>query len=273
MCRPGRRLASAGAAGGLVLLVVTTTAAAAVPPHAKVPTLVREQAAQTRQVLRQTGRSFLSTRQAGAIAGGVTSPRRDGRLDVVLHALGTVGAARTDQLRSLGVKILGSSSGWASVPGVALPRPGIVHAAVPYDRLNAVAALPWVAVIRPAIRPATDEIVSEGVPLHRAGDAQAAGLTGAGQKVGAISGDVDHIAQAIARGELPADVQVLKNAAYDDDEGTAMLEIVHDLAPGARLTFHSTGDTLPDYVDPFSNLVASGVTMITEDIALDDEPA
>src|SRR3954463_1320172 len=161
--------------------------------------------------------------------------RTDGRLDVLLHALGPVDAARTYQLARLGVKVLDSSSEWTEVPGVALPRPGIVRAAVPYDRVDAVAALPWVAVIRPTIKPATDAIVSEGVPLHRADDAQAAGLTGVGQKAGAISDDVDSIAQSIASGELPADVQVLQNAGYDGDEGTAMLEIVHDLAPGAKL--------------------------------------
>src|SRR3954453_9710329 len=116
MFRPGRRLASAGAAGGLVVLVMTTTAPAAVPPRAKVPTLVRDQAAAMRHLLRQTGRSVLSARQARAVAGGVTRPGTDERLDVVLHALGTVGAARTDELRSLGVKVLGNSSGWADVP-------------------------------------------------------------------------------------------------------------------------------------------------------------
>jgi hypothetical protein len=52
-----------------------------------------------------------------------------------------------------------------------------------------------------------------------------------------------------------------------------MLEIVHDLAPGARLAFATTGETLADYVDAFRLLAAAGATLVTEDIALDDEPA
>lgn len=52
-----------------------------------------------------------------------------------------------------------------------------------------------------------------------------------------------------------------------------MLEIVHDLAPGARLAFATTGETLADYVDALRLLAAAGATLVTEDIALDDEPA
>ncbi len=130
--------------------------------------------------------------------------------------------------------------------------------------------------LRPSLRPAVDvgPITAEGVQLHKADLAQARGLTGKGQKVGAISGDVDHIADAIAAGELPADVQVLQQAAsYVNDEGTAMLELVHDLAPGAKLAYASTQDTTAQYVEAFHTLANAGVTMITEDIALDDEPA
>jgi hypothetical protein len=57
-----------------------------------------------------------------------------------------------------------------------------------------------------------------------------------------------------------------------DDEGTAMLEIVADMAPGAGLAFDaSTG--LADHVNSFQNLVNAGADVITEDLAFDDEPA
>src|SRR4029453_2860002 len=115
-------------------------------------------------------------------------------------------------------------------------------------------------------------VTTEGLQLHKADLAQAHGLTGKGQKIGAISGDVDHLAESVARGELPPDVQVLRQAGYDDDEGTAMLEIIHDLAPDAKLAYASTRDTNAEYVEAFHELAAAGVTMIAEDIALDDEP-
>jgi hypothetical protein len=145
---------------------------------------------------------------------------------------------------------------------------------VPYDKLDAVAALPWVATLRPSLRPFSDAgpITAEGVTLHKADIAQQRGLTGKGIKIGAISDDVDHLADSIARGELPPDVQVVKSADFAGDEGTAMLEIVHDMAPDAKLAFATTGETTADYVNAFHLLAGAGANMITEDIALDDEP-
>src|SRR3954453_8769192 len=138
--RRRRHLVVAGVVVGLTLLTGVPAAGAAAPAQTKVPTLVRDQAAKIRKALRQSGNEALSARQARVIAGGFMPARTDGRLDVLLHALGPVDAARTYQLARLGVKVLDSSSEWTEVPGVALPRPGIVRAAVPYDRVDAVAA-------------------------------------------------------------------------------------------------------------------------------------
>ena len=177
--------------------------------------------------------------------------------------------------RSLGATVETSSADFAPVPGAVLPSAGLISAMVPFDKLDAVAALPWVATLRPSLRPAVDvgPITTEGDVLHRADVARKQGFTGRGVKVGAISGDVDHLADSVARGELPADVRVLTRADYDDDEGTAMMEIVHDMAPSAKLLYASTRDTTAEYVQAFHTLAAAGVDMITEDIALDDEPA
>ena len=62
-------------------------------------------------------------------------------------------------------------------------------------------------------------------------------IAGAGVTVGVLSDGVDSLAASIASGDLPADTQVLPGQAGDGDEGTAMLEIVHDLAPTADLAF------------------------------------
>src|SRR5207237_8160761 len=122
-----------------------------------------------------------------------------------------VGAAQAAQLRSLGATVLGSSADFAAVPGAAMPQAGLIHAVVPYNRVDAVAGLSWVAAVRPTIRPAVDAgaITSEGVTLHNATAAQNQGFTGAGQKIGVISDGTTSIAESIARGELPGTVQVL----------------------------------------------------------------
>jgi hypothetical protein len=261
------------AAGTAAAAPASTTAAAAGAGASKVPSLVRSQITKIRQAMGQRGATTLSARQASALSGGFLPVRTDGGIDLQLHALGPVGAAQAAQLRALGATVLASSADFARVPGVALPDSGLIHAVVPYDRVDAVAGLSWVAAVRPTIRPAVDvgDITSEGVTLHNATAAQALGFTGAGQKIGAISDGTTSIAQAIARGELPNTVQVLD--AGEGDEGTAMLEILHDMAPGAQLAFNTVGADLTGYVAAFHNLAAAGSTLITEDLAFDDEPA
>jgi len=240
---------------------------------AKVPSLVRQQAAKLRAAQSRSASTGLSTkadRDPGAELVGVDD---GGALDLQLHATAAVGSAQLAQLRGIGVTVRSSSAQFAAVPGAALPRAGMVHAAVPVDKLDAVAALPWVAAVRPASRPRVDAgpITSEGVALHRADIAQRIGLNGRGQRVGAMSDGVTSLAESVAKGELPPDVKVIDPGA--GDEGTGMLEIVHDQAPGAKLLFTGTGRTLEDHVAGLRKLAAAGANLITEDLAFDDEPA
>jgi hypothetical protein len=242
----------------------------------KVPALVRQEAGRVRQAMasaKAAGATRLSAAQARTVGGDFLAARTDGALDLDLHATAAVGASQADQLKALGVSVLDSSASFARVPGAALPDSGLIHAAVPVDKLDAVAALPWVAAIRPVFKPQVDAgpNTSEGVPLHNIPRAASFGFTGAGQKIGAISDGVTSISQSIALGELPSTVQVLDPG--EGDEGTAMLEILNDEAPGAQLAFNTVGADLTSYVAAFHNLAAAGSTMIAEDIAFDDEPA
>jgi hypothetical protein len=279
-----RRSSLAAAAVGAVVLsfsvgpgpasAAPTPAAAAAAPSAagKIPSLVRQQAARIRTEL---GRSTtgLSPTARKALGDDLVGVDAAGSLDLQLHANGPVGKAELTQLTALGATVRSSSADFAAVPGVALPQAGLVHASVPVGALDAVAALPWVAAVRPAIKPQTDAgpVTSEGVALHRADKAQRIGLDGRGQRVGAMSDGVTSLAESVAKGELPADVQVLDPGS--GDEGTGMLEIVHDEAPGAKLLFTGTGETLEDHVAGLRALAAAGAGLITEDLAFDDEPA
>jgi subtilisin family serine protease len=65
------------------------------------------------------------------------------------------------------------------------------------------------------------------------------GVSGADTSVCVISDGVTNRAASQATGDLPADVEVCASNPGEGDEGTAMLEIVHDLAPGAKLAFCS----------------------------------
>ena len=83
---------------------------------------------------------------------------------------------------------------------------------------------------------------SEGDKTHQAAVARAlTGRTGAGQKVCVMSDGIDSAGARAATGDLPPSIYVLPGQAGRGDEGTAMLEIVFDLAPGATLGFATAG--------------------------------
>jgi uncharacterized repeat protein (TIGR01451 family) len=87
----------------------------------------------------------------------------------------------------------------------------------------------------------TGPVNSEGDAAHRADQVRALGINGTGIRIGVMSDGVDSLAAEQALGELPAGVTVVPMQAGSGDEGTAMLEIIYDLAPGATLFFATAG--------------------------------
>lgn len=98
------------------------------------------------------------------------------------------------------------------------------------------------------------------------------GVTGAGVKVGVISNSDDHSEESVAAGELP-DFTVLpgRSGRPASGEGTAMSEIVHDLAPGASIFFASCGDSKAFMADSILALKAKGCKVIVDDISFGGE--
>ena len=84
-------------------------------------------------------------------------------------------------------------------------------------------------------------------------------MTGVGVKLCALSDGVDSLDASEAAGELP-DVDVLPGQAGDGDEGTAMLEILHDLAPGAELGFATAFTSDASFADNIRALRIGGAT-------------
>lgn len=87
-------------------------------------------------------------------------------------------------------------------------------------------------------------VVSEGVALTGAASWHAHGFTGAGAKVAVIDVGFQGLSQAVAAGEIPADVVTVDFTGYGMESlsrhGTAVAEIVHDMAPDAELTLINT---------------------------------
>lgn len=110
--------------------------------------------------------------------------------------------------------------------------------------------------------------VSQGDATHRAFRARGTFNTdGSGVKIGVISDGVNNLAAAQASGDL-GNVTVLPNQQGFGDEGTAMLEIVHDIAPGAQLYFASgTNNGIAGFAQNIRDLRNAGCDIIVDDIA------
>ena len=153
-------------------------------------------------------------------------------------------------------------------------RAGLLAARVRPDQLPALAGSAAVRFVRPVNPPLVRQgnYLSEGDRLLQAAAVrERLGSDGSGVKVGVISDGVDHLYQAQSSGDLPAGVMVLSNSE-GGDEGTAMLEIIHDLAPGAQLCFHDCGSNVIAFNRAFDQLVAAGCDIIVDDIGWMTEP-
>jgi hypothetical protein len=115
----------------------------------------------------------------------------------------------------------------------------------------------------------TGTVTSQGDRAHNAAAARNFfGVNGTGVKIGVLSDSVDFLDQSVASGNLPADVTVLpgQSGVPGSGEGTAMLEIVHDVAPGAKLFFATAFNSIESFADNIRALRAAGCDIIVDDI-------
>jgi len=148
----------------------------------------------------------------------------------------------------------------------------IVDGWIPWLRLEELAALPQVRTVRAPDYGdfSTGSVNSQGDAIHRADRARSMlGVTGSGIKTCVLSDGVTSWATAKGRGDLPATMDIRK--AGNGDEGTAMLEIVYDLAPGAPLGFYGPANSI-DMATGIRTLAAAGCRVIVDDIAYNGEP-
>ncbi|MDU1670306.1 MAG: hypothetical protein E6833_29430, partial [Bradyrhizobium sp.] len=111
--------------------------------------------------------------------------------------------------------------------------------------------------------------------LRQAMDQTAASGDGKGIKIGLLSDSFDFLKGADAdkaSGALPSSVEILKEGTSGIDEGRAMLQIVHTIAPGASLAFYSSPGSEQDFADGIRKLADAGCKVICDDIFYYHEP-
>jgi hypothetical protein len=204
------------------------------------------------------------------------------------------GRAPLDQVRrrceSLGGKVT-AEAGWY--------RHGMFSAWVPLAGAETLARTPGVSAVHlaPGRQLRVGAVTSQGAVVHKTDLVNNNGYLGAGVTVGVLSDsfDDDHADERdpgwtnanddIATGDLPGPgnpggyttpvdvIQDDNSPSTDTDEGRALLQIIHDVAPAANLAFCTTGNTDAEMAANIGRLVSSGsCQVICDDTALFDEP-
>lgn len=156
-----------------------------------------------------------------------------------------------------------------STPEYARPRPGVPHP-LPARTIS--------AAVANGVVPSALAIDSQAPVAMQAPVLSANGGYGAGVKVGVISSDIAGLAASQAAGYLPAaiwtDPGYPGTAAFPDNpgEGTALLEIVHAVAPDATLGFCAPTTSVElltcfkDFINWGANIIASDMGFSTPDM-------
>jgi hypothetical protein len=114
--------------------------------------------------------------------------------------------------------------------------------------------------------------------VKQALDESGLSVNGAGIKVGVLSDSFNDLGSAAADeadGALPfaSNIDVIKDlASGGTDEGRAMMQIIHDIAPSASLAFYTAFDSEQDFANGILALAAAGSKVIVDDVSYYDEP-
>jgi tryptophan-rich protein/subtilase family protein/Big-like domain-containing protein len=130
--------------------------------------------------------------------------------------------------------------------------------------------------------PITDSAVGSNgataAQVQQALDESGLNVIGTGIKVGVLSDSFNDLGGAAADeadGTLPsaANIDVIKDlGSGGTDEGRAMMQIIHDIAPGASLAFYTAYDSEQDFANGILALAAAGSKVIVDDVSYSDEP-
>jgi subtilisin family serine protease len=151
----------------------------------------------------------------------------------------------------------------------------VIKAKVPIFLLDQIADhVKGISFIKQPDRPYAG-VVSEGVSLTGASLYQASGYAGQNVKAAIIDLGFARLSEAISAGVVPPTVIKIDCTGTDcgptdfpseeEDHGTAVAEIVHDMAPAAQLYLIKIGDSL-DLVNAKDYCIANGIRIINHSV-------
>lgn len=204
--------------------------------------------------------------------------------------------AATDDLRAAGAETVDASRRYqvdtvaaepAQLPGLAAV-PGVTSVQPAYTPIVAEASPPVAATT--LYEPCFGAETSEGDAQLGAAKARAEfEVAGTGTKVGILSDSFDQdplaptgAAEDVRSGDLPGakdpcgeltPVEVLDDTETEgEDEGRGMAQIVHDLAPGAAISFATAFTGEPEFAENIRALAANKASVIVDDVTYLEEP-
>ena len=189
----------------------------------------------------------------------------DGRVQVVIR-----GNANPELLSNIAAR-------GGKVDAVA-PSKDRIEARVPLLQLEGLATRPDVGSIRqpPRARTNAGSLTTQGYVSHLANQVVegAIPVTGSGVKVGVLSDSASpaRVTALIGSGDLGPLTTVLANqSGSGSDEGTAMMEIVQDIAPDSQLFFATAFTSEASFASNIFQLGVAGCFVIVDDVLYSDE--
>ena len=235
------------------------------PVANQIQTLQNEKASRTPAQQKMDSRLVFEIRkkQDPTLANGLTSLRAAVKIEggggVMVDIDATVTQALLDQIKASGGSVLVSSAQFHSI-----------RALLPLESMEILAGRDDVKFIGRAVTSVKNMGVatSEGVVTHQADFAsQMFGTDGSGVNVGVLSDSADFLTEAQSTGDLPGNVTVLPGqAGAATGEGTAMMEIIYDMAPGANLFFATADNGPAGFAQNILDLRAAGCDIICDDV-------
>jgi len=156
----------------------------------------------------------------------------------------------------------------------------VVSGWMPVEQLEDLAELASLRFAEPAITVThSGSVTSQGDAALRTNAVRPqVGVTGNGVIVGTLSDSYDCLQGAdsdIATNDLPPNIVVLEEETFclsGSDEGRAMMQLVADVAPGTKQTFHTAFNGRASFANGILELADAGATVIVDDVLYLTEP-